>query len=142
MNAPSSVQDPRRALPSVEAVLQRMSDAVARYGHGEASQAIRAVQAQVRLQLDQGRTVAVSDEVLSQRVEAELRTRHQPSLRPVFNLTGTVLHTNLGRALLPAEAVAAMVAVATAPTTLEFDLARGERGERDSHVESLICELA
>lgn len=142
MNAPSSRPDPRRALPSVEAVLQRISNAVAHHGHGEASQAIRAVLAQMRLQLDQGQTVAVSDEVVSQRVEAELRARHQPSMRPVFNLTGTVLHTNLGRALLPAEAVAAMVAVATAPTTLEFDLARGERGERDTHVESLICELA
>lgn len=142
MNAPSSVQNPRRGLPSVEAVLQRMRNAVARYGHGEASQAIRAVLAQVRLELDQGQTGVVSDEVLSQRVEAELCARHQPSLRPVFNLTGTVLHTNLGRALLPAEAVAAMVAVATAPTTLEFDLALGQRGERDSHVESLICELS
>lgn len=142
MNAPMSARDPRRALPSVEAVLQQMSEAVARYGHGEVSQAIREVQAQVRLQIDRGRTAAVSDEVLSQRVEAELQARHRPSLRPVFNLTGTVLHTNLGRALLPPEAVAAMVAVATAPTTLEFDLTRGERGERDSHVESLICELA
>ncbi|MBP7598248.1 MAG: L-seryl-tRNA(Sec) selenium transferase, partial [Pseudoxanthomonas sp.] len=142
MNAPMPAPDPRRALPSVEAMLQQMSDAVARYGHGEVSQAIRGVQAQLRQQLDQGRPALVADEVFSQRVEAELHARHQPTLRSVFNLTGTVLHTNLGRALLPAEAVAAMVAVATAPTTLEFDLARGKRGERDKHVEALICELA
>ena len=142
MNAPMPAPDPRRALPSVEAMLQQMSEAVARYGHGEVSQAIRGVQAQLRQQLDQGRPALVADEVFSQRVEAELQARHQPTLRSVFNLTGTVLHTNLGRALLPAEAVAAMVAVATAPTTLEFDLARGKRGERDKHVEALICELA
>ncbi len=142
MNAPMSALDPRRALASVEAVLQQMGEAVARYGHGEVSQAIRGVQAQLRRELDAGRPMAISDELVSQRVEAELHARHQSSLRPVINLTGTVLHTNLGRALLPPEAVAAMVAVATAPTTLEFDLASGKRGERDDHVESLICELA
>ncbi|HWS76772.1 MAG TPA: L-seryl-tRNA(Sec) selenium transferase, partial [Thermomonas sp.] len=133
--------DPRRALPSVDAGLQQMGDAVVRWGHGEVSQAIRQTLAQARQQLDQGHPVEVSTEALRQRVAAELQARHQPSMRPVFNLTGTVLHTNLGRALLPPEAVAAMVAAATAPTTLEFDLASGERGERDSHVESLICEL-
>ena len=142
MNAPMPAPDPRRALPSVEAMLQQMSEAVARYGHGEVSQAIRGVQAQLRQQLDQGRSALIADEVFSQRVEAELQARHQPTLRSVFNLTGTVLHTNLGRALLPAEAVAAMVAVATAPSTLEFDLAQGKRGERDKHVEALICELS
>ncbi|MBK8990551.1 MAG: L-seryl-tRNA(Sec) selenium transferase [Gammaproteobacteria bacterium] len=133
--------DPRRALPSVDAGLQQMGDAIVRWGHEEVSQAIRGTLAQARQQLDQGHPVEVSTEALRQRVAAELHARHEPSLRPVFNLTGTVLHTNLGRALLPRESVAAMVAVATAPTTLEFDLASGERGERDSHVESLICEL-
>ena len=133
--------DPRRALPSVDAGLQQMGDAIVRWGHEEVSQAIRGTLAQARQQLDQGHPVEVSTEALRQRVAAEPHARHEPSLRPVFNLTGTVLHTNLGRALLPRESVAAMVAVATAPTTLEFDLASGERGERDSHVESLICEL-
>ncbi|TWO80191.1 L-seryl-tRNA(Sec) selenium transferase [Denitratisoma oestradiolicum] len=134
--------DLRRALPSVDAMLQQMGDAIVRWGHGEVSQAIRGILTQARQQLDQGHPLLVSAEALQQRVAAELQARHQPSLRPVFNLTGTVLHTNLGRALLPREAVEAMIAVATAPTTLEFDLERGERGERDSHVESLICELA
>ena len=65
----------------------------------------------------------------------------QPSLRPVLNLTGTVLNTNLGRALLPQAAAQAVAAVLTQACNLEVDLEAGGRGERDLHVEPLICRL-
>jgi len=81
------------------------------------------------------------DEAIGSRLRAKLEAGSAPALRPVFNLTGTVLHTNLGRAVLPDEAVSAVLQSMRAPVNLEYDLATGRRGERDALVEKLLCEL-
>ena len=64
-----------------------------------------------------------------------------PSLRPVYNLTGTVLHTNLGRAPLPQSAIQAMVDVSRGASNVEFNLETGKRGDRHRHAEALLCQL-
>jgi L-seryl-tRNA(Ser) seleniumtransferase len=84
---------------------------------------------------------SLAEEAIARAVRNRLEEDARAKLKPVFNLTGTVLHTNLGRALLPEEAVRAVVAVLTTAVNLEFDLESGERGERDSIVEQLLCEL-
>jgi len=92
-------------------------------------------------ELRAAREAGLSETALLERIATRLDQEARPTLRPVFNLTGTVLHTNLGRALLPEAAIEAMVAVARAASNLEYDLADGRRGERDHHVEKLLCAL-
>jgi L-seryl-tRNA(Ser) seleniumtransferase len=111
-------------------------------GHGRTlvTTVVRASLSAAREDLKAG--LALRDEAtLIEQVSAALAALATPKLRPVFNLTGTVLHTNLGRAVLPPEAVAAMVAAALSPCALEYDLASGGRGDRDDVVNDLLCEL-
>jgi len=83
----------------------------------------------------------VDEASLVDRVTRTAAAQATPSLRRVFNLTGTVLHTNLGRAPLPREAIDAVIAAAGEPSNIEFDLEAGKRGDRDEHVDAALCRL-
>jgi L-seryl-tRNA(Ser) seleniumtransferase len=132
-------------VPSVERVMTSagMAPLVAQYGRTQALAALRRILDDWRRDAQAGRALveALDEARLVQSVGAALVERERSRIRSVFNLTGTVLHTNLGRALLPDEAVQSVVEVLTRPANLEFDLASGSRGDRDDLIDDLICEL-
>ncbi len=131
-----------RELPSVDRLVGQAS---LRAAAGELGAEVLAAAA--RAELDRQRAAiaagaAAADigsivEAVAARAYAALR----PSLRPVINATGVIIHTNLGRAPLSAAAVAAMAAVGRGYSSLEFDLEAGGRGSRAAHVEPLLCRL-
>jgi len=131
------------AIPSVDRILQdpRLAPAIARHGRPLVVGELRALLAEYRIALKAGAAVPPADDAIVLGLLNRLEAVAAPSLRPVFNLTGTVLHTNLGRALLPESAIAANVAALAAPANLEYDLEAGERGERDAHLEALLCRI-
>jgi L-seryl-tRNA(Ser) seleniumtransferase len=111
------------------------------FGHTATVLALRAELDAVRTALASSPEQPVDLERLAERCHARLAAGLRSSLRPLFNLTGTVLHTNLGRALLSRHAAEAVQAVMQAPSNLEFDLDSAARGDRDDHIDRLICEL-
>jgi L-seryl-tRNA(Ser) seleniumtransferase len=125
-------------LPAVDRVLRSSGAAALIEQHGRALvlDAVRGTLAEYRSR-GNGASVEAIIAVCGER----LARLAQPSQRRVFNLTGTVLHTNLGRAPLPEEAVIAAAEAMRAPTTLEYDLDSGRRGERDDHIAGWLKRL-
>lgn len=132
-----------RALPSVDDVLTADAGALAieRFGRPAVVAAVRQTLDAARAALRAGKASPSERDALANAALASLALDARSSLRPVFNLTGTVLHTNLGRALLAEAAVEAAVEAMRSALALEFDLESGKRGERDDHVRGLLCEL-
>lgn len=132
--------DPRRRLPSVSSLLQRerVRAMVASHGHGSVVSAARSVLAELR-DVGPARGHVPPDEVAALVVE-RLRAGDDDRLRRVVNATGVVLHTNLGRAPLSEDAVAAVVDAA-GPTTVEYDLRGARRASRGAHVGRLLRDL-
>jgi len=138
---PASAAD----LPSVDRLLSatETSPLIADYGRSRVLGTLRDVLSDMRQQALQQRLPAdaIREAAIVDEAQRRLRIADQPRLQAVFNLTGTVLHTNLGRALLPDEAVDSVLRALRSPANLEFDLATGRRGDRDELVNDLLCEL-
>jgi L-seryl-tRNA(Ser) seleniumtransferase len=131
-------------LPSVDKILllDRAQEWLDQYGRDEVLRVTRSTLSLLRQALvEQKRVTAPELETLLDEIAATLKTRATPNLRRVLNLTGTVLHTNLGRAVMPPEVIEAMASAAAEPCALEYDLGQGKRGDRDELVEELLCEL-
>lgn len=132
-------------IPSLERLLgsPAMQALAADYGRGRLADMLRSMLDEARAKALDGR-LALGDlqpAALAEQLRQRLTAQDQPRLRAVYNLTGTVLHTNLGRALLPDRAVQAVIQALSAPANLEFDLDTGRRGDRDDLVEGLLREL-
>lgn len=111
------------------------------YGRAVLIEAVREAVAAERQAILAGAVPAPSAPRIIDRVRQRLAEQNGAGLRRVLNLTGTVLHTNLGRSPLPEAAIEAMAAAARGGTNLEYDLETGRRGDRDTHLTSLICRL-
>lgn len=131
-----------RHLPSVDAILQMpaLAGALESFGHASVAEAVRKVLGIEREAVKSGAAPS-SNLLLAERVIHLVEASGQSSLRPLFNLTGTVLHTNLGRAILAEAAIEAATQAMRQAVSLEFDLSSGARGERDDHLRALVCEL-
>ena len=129
-------------IPSIEQLRQRAAVRAleARFGAEATVGALRAAAAEARRALASGAGAEVV-EGIEQATATQLAAAFRPSLAPVINATGVVLHTNLGRAPLAAVAIERVADVARGYSSLEYDVDRGARGRRDVHAEVLICRL-
>src|SRR5688572_1994373 len=139
----NSAATARRAIPSVDRLLRlaAVDSLVVEHGRTLVVETIRAVLDEQRALLSHGGAPLADEDALVQACAKRLRAILRPSRKPLFNLTGTVLHTNLRRALFPPAAAAAVVAAMPRAVNLEFDVADGARGERDTHVEAWLTRL-
>ena len=132
-----------RTLPKVDELLKREDVAALVVVHGRmlTLEAIRDALNDTRDAVLAGALAEVAADVIAADAAARLEARSRRSLRRVINATGIVVHTNLGRSPLAEAAVEAVAEVARGYSTLEYDVATGERGSRHVHVEELICRL-
>jgi L-seryl-tRNA(Ser) seleniumtransferase len=132
-------------LPSVDRLLRSPAVAalLAEHGHTLVTSEARALLESLRTQALAGVLDAadVQGEALDAALAQRIAQRLAPRMRTVLNLTGTVIHTNLGRALLADSALQHLLALMSGPNNLEYDLASGGRGDRDSIVEELLCTI-
>jgi L-seryl-tRNA(Ser) seleniumtransferase len=142
---PASPQPSPKDLPALDKLLRNTAVAalVAEHGHSCVAGEARGLLDALRQRALAG-SLSPSElgpEALAQAVSRRVAARLAPRLRTVINLTGTVIHTNLGRALLADSALQHLLTMMAGPNNLEYDLASGGRGDRDTVIEELLCTL-
>jgi L-seryl-tRNA(Ser) seleniumtransferase len=134
-----------RDLPALDRLLQqeRLIELALQYGRKLVVSTARVVLEERRVAARAGQLSrhAAHSDALTTDIAARVHERLQPRMRSMLNLTGTVIHTNLGRAPLAEVAIEYTAALMRTACNLEYDLESGQRGQRDSIVEGLLCEL-
>ena len=136
---------PMASIPSIDRILKsrEMKASIAIYGLQIIKTVLRNIVGELRDQGVAGQDIStkITIRAIAKQTEKHLSELTDSKLKPALNLTGTVLHTNLGRAPLPIDAIEAMVCIAGQASSLEYNLAKGKRGDRDEHIAGLVCQL-
>ncbi|MBB1202221.1 L-seryl-tRNA(Sec) selenium transferase [Enterobacteriaceae bacterium 89] len=134
---------PFSQIPATDRLLRdpAFTPLIDQFGHSQFVDLLRQMQDEARMAIRESGALPAWSENWAQAVTERLKAQEQSPLRPVFNLTGTVLHTNLGRALQSEAAVEAVAQVMRSPVTLEYSLDGAGRGHRDSALAELLCRL-
>jgi L-seryl-tRNA(Ser) seleniumtransferase len=129
-------------IPSVDFLLQQeaIKDLLESYGRNLVVASLRISLENIRLETKNGESIPPAGDIILT-ADNLIQEWLQPSLMPVINATGIILHTNMGRAPLSSETVTAMQTIATGYSNLEYDLAAGKRGKRSIHAEALLQHL-
>lgn len=132
-----------RSLPGVDRVLsdERLGPYLRKYQHDLLVNIVRECLERERVSVAAGRTAAPLDGIVNSVIKT-VQSLEGPSLRPVINASGVIIHTNLGRAPLSYESMVAMDEVSRGYSNLEFNLENGTRGSRHVHIEQLLCRLS
>ena len=128
-----------RNLPGVDALIQDpcLQSTLAQFGAAAVKQAIRDIQADIR----GSKVIPEWSATPEGYVEPIYSALYSETYRPLFNLTGTLIHSNLGRALISKSVLEEISKLLTRPINLEYDLSTGSRGHRDAVVEAQLCRL-
>lgn len=137
------MNNPYSELPSVDHMLQQdaFRKLINDYGRTLVVKAVRNVLASVRKEIASNPSMKWNEKSISDACVTSILNECTSSIGPVFNLTGTVIHTNLGRSLLAEDAIHAVLEAMRHPLNLEFDLKTGKRGDRDDHLAPLLREI-
>ena len=146
MNKIQKIKSKFATIPAVHKILNmpEVKQLISVKGHLMVTKAIKLVQSEFR-DVIKSSNKNFTDQKIIDNFIPQLKNRiadiTKEKFKPVLNLTGTVLHTNLGRASLPSEAIKSISLIASNPSNLEYNLVTGKRGDRDQHIEEKLCSL-
>lgn len=130
-----------RNIPSVDRILknEKIKALITEYSYSQVRESVRKVLDRLRLKLLNEKFSVIDEESIVEEIKRQISKRY--SLKPVINATGVVIHTNLGRAILPEEAIRHMVEIAQSYSNLEYDLEKGKRGKRYTHIVEAVKRI-